>query len=91
MIQTVVKIAEKELLKTGMKPECAEAFAKTLFIGFPKLVLEKYGKECFAEGARQQKEICGKTKLMNKYFDSGMDLMRAVKHEIVNAPEPDFK
>lgn len=87
----LIAIAEKELLKTGMTPECAKEFAKSFCIGFPKILAEIYGRRCFEAGAKQQKEICAKTKLVNKYCDAGLDLARAIKYEVANAPDPVFK
>lgn len=74
----------------GMLPSVAKVFAEDMFIGFPLKCAEIYAESKFREGAAKQKEICSNTNLITKYDGVGLELIKAVKMEILNAPEPEY-
>lgn len=86
---TLIEIAIQELIKKGMPSEDAKEFAKSLFIGFPAEVAVLYGMQKFKKGAAAQRKICAETPKIKSLIH--LELMRVVKIEVANAPEPIFK
>lgn len=87
------EIAKIELIKMGVPAENALVLSNDMFFGFKLIVAEKYARQKFKEGALAQKHICCNTSIIAKHCSAlhGLDIAKAIRHEIENAPEPAYK